>query len=153
MDVIRAARKKLSLADSKEYPSIAEIYSACLGEVEERRRSKNPVLAPKGTPEPHECGPPAKHGPALGRVRLFLPYEAAHMLCPETIKATCPVCGERYGPAEMPFIEILAKDFPDEVKGWNTNMKGYLLCEDCAIINKSQTANPSPRTSMPKSLS
>lgn len=126
---IRTARKALCLVVRPDYPSISEVYAACL----EARPIKEParIPPPKRGPEEHVCVPCGDRSLALGFLACLQEYEAAHILCPVEIKATCPQCGKRFGPVVSPFIEPLIQQFPDDTKSWHANHKGFLRCKEC----------------------
>lgn len=115
------------LGDGDEFmPTPGEIKSLCV-EIEQRRQVK-PQLTTKFETEPHEHHDPE---PCEALKELFFwKYEAAHVECPGSIKATCPRCGARRKETNET-IEALMKRFPEATKNWHQNHKGFLLCRKC----------------------
>ena len=121
------------LSDGDEFfPTPGEIKSLCV-EIEQRRRqASQPQFTTKFEPEEHEHHDPE---PCAALKELFFwKYEAAHVECPATVKATCPRCGTRHK-AINETVEALMKRFPEQTKHWHENHKGFLLCRKCSVLN------------------
>ena len=118
------------LDENKFLPARMEFVEAC----DEAREAQTTIKIPTRqtfTPEEHKCAKrKCEPSEALKLLAVISPYEAKHASCKGEIHATCPACGARH--LDKLILEGISKQFPPEqTKGINFHLKGFLLCPDC----------------------
>jgi hypothetical protein len=129
---LESARNALIDSGLEFLPSVPEIVAAC----------REAAYVPSGKailPHhrfkefPHKCAAEKPSpGPALTALQAVFPYEAAHILCPGNIAATCPLCGETR-PEDGVFDDLIRR-FPQETANWNPLFKGMMACQECERV-------------------
>lgn len=128
-----AARKRYTEDENDFFPTPSEIRRLC-AEIEARaRESERPKYVTTFKPEDHTHQTPAETEALKEEVFFLLPYEAEHVECPKTVKATCPQCGSRHRATNQAVEEIISRR-PNETTKWNPNHKGMLLCKKCESL-------------------
>ena len=126
-----AAIVEASQDDEKAYfPTVPEILRACR-EATEADKPKPQVVWRRFKPADHTCSLiKPKQTTALGMLATMSPYEAAHILCPGDVPATCPLCGKRW--VVVGIFESIQKSYPaDDTSDWTPNFKGMMTCDEC----------------------
>jgi len=59
------------------------------------------------------------------------PYEANHVCCPGPFRLRCPNCGAEQPGFINPFLANLMELHPKETENWNSQHKGFSLCDPC----------------------
>ena len=127
---LQAARNTLIDSGLEFMPSVPEIIDACR-EADEFSRPKEPTQRARHKDTPHNCSTEKpEHSNAWVELMMVLPYEAAHVLCPGKIPATCPICGSKHMELGV-FDDIVKRHAESDTANWNTCFKGLMLCSKC----------------------
>ena len=122
----------------KFFPPTPKIYQACVEANEEVNHVPKKILRARFKSQEHVC---AVENPvrslALGMLATLSAYEAAHILCPADVMATCPRCGARRMVTGV-FDKIMEVN-PEETRNWTPNFKGLMTCEKCETASTSHT--------------
>lgn len=126
-----AAIVEESQGDEKTYfPTVPEILRACR-EATEAEKPKRSIQRRRFEPADHTCSTiKPKQTIALGMLATMSAYEAAHILCPSDVAATCPQCGKRW--IVLGIFESIQQSYPgDDTSDWTQNFKGMMTCDEC----------------------